>query len=453
MVFSRKEGGFPLVTIEIPQPNERQKEFFLARERFIAYGGARGGGKSWAVRKKAMLLALKYGGIKILILRRTFPELRENHILPLQKELKDVAAYKETDKAFTFPNGSRLKFGYCDSESDVLQYQGQEYDIIFIDEATQFTEFQFETLTACMRGANSFPKRMYLTCNPGGVGHTWVKRLFVDKEYKDAENPADYKFIKATVKDNKALMESDQGYVRMLENLSGTLKKAWLYGDWDIFVGQYFTMWKRDIHVMRPFSLPSHWRRYFTMDFGLDMLAGYWIAVDEQGRAYVYREVYKSGLTVSQAAELIKQMTDEKIDISFAPPDLWNRHSDTGRSTAEIFAQQGILLVKAQNDRVQGWRDLAEWLLPYKDEQEQPTANLRIFENCTNLIRCLPQLQFDERNPNDCAKDPHEITHAPDAIRYFCAGRPIATKVDKLIDDEDFVTYDSQVDAFLNYGI
>ena len=174
---------------DIGKPNPRQIEFFKARARFIAYGGARGGGKSWAVRKKAAGLALSYPGAGILIVRRTFPELRENHILPMTADLAGVARYRDADKSFTFPGGSRIVFGYCSSESDVLQYQGQEYDVIFMDEATQFTEFQFTTLTACLRGANDFPKRFYLTCNPGGVGHAWVKRLFIDRRYKKTEHP------------------------------------------------------------------------------------------------------------------------------------------------------------------------------------------------------------------------------------------------------------------------
>ena len=189
---------------DIGKPNPRQIEFFKARARFIAYGGARGGGKSWAVRKKAAGLALSYPGAGILIVRRTFPELRENHILPMTADLAGIARYRDADKSFTFPGGSRIVFGYCSSESDVLQYQGQEYDVIFMDEATQFTEFQFTTLTACLRGANDFPKRFYLTCNPGGVGHAWVKRLFIDRRYKKAEHPEDYVFIAANVYD-KAL--------------------------------------------------------------------------------------------------------------------------------------------------------------------------------------------------------------------------------------------------------
>lgn len=178
-------------------PNTRQEEFFRAQERFIAYGGARGGGKSWAVRKKAALLALQYPGIRMLLVRRTLPEVRENHILPLITELKGLAEYKKSEEVMLFTCGSRLRFGYCDNETDVTRYQGQEYDVIFLDEATQFTVYQYNTLTACLRGANSFPKRMYLTCNPGGVGHDWVKRLFIDRKFTPTENPQNYRFIPA----------------------------------------------------------------------------------------------------------------------------------------------------------------------------------------------------------------------------------------------------------------
>ncbi len=408
----------------MPAPNPKQRQFMLAKTRFVAYGGARGGGKSWAVRQKAKLLALNYAGIKELILRRTFPELRENHILPLNVDLMNIAKYKETDKSFTFPNGSRLKFGYCDAESDVLQYQGQEYDVIFLDEATQFTEFQYNALTACLRGANGLPKRMYLTCNPGGVGHEWVKRLFIDKKYRPTENPDNYTFIAARVYDNKALMETDTGYIRMLENLPDDLRRAWLEGDWNVFAGQYFKEFRQDVHVMPAFAIPADWRRYFVMDYGLDMLAGYWIAVDNQGRAYVTKELYKSNLIISEAAAQIRSMTNEAIYEYIAPPDLWNRRQETGESAAELFTKHGVPVIKASNDRVQGWYALKEWLKPTEDETGQPIANLRIFDHCENLIRCIPALQFDERNPEDCAKEPHELTHAPDAIRYFVAGRP-----------------------------
>ncbi|MEG0229752.1 MAG: phage terminase large subunit, partial [Oscillospiraceae bacterium] len=193
-----------------------------------------------------------------MILRRTYGELRENHINPLKKELKDIANYKDSEKTFFFPNESVIIFGYCDDENDVLRYQGQEYDVIFIDEATQLTSFQYNSLCACLRGANDFPKRIYLTCNPGGVGHGWVKRLFIDKNYKKGELESDYKFIFASVYDNYALLKKDKGYINMLYNLPEKLKKAWLDGNWDVLSGQYFTEWDRSVHVIKPFKIKEH---------------------------------------------------------------------------------------------------------------------------------------------------------------------------------------------------
>jgi phage terminase large subunit len=433
----------------IGRPSEKQAAFFRARSRFIAYGGARGGGKSWAVRKKAAGLALCYGGIKILLLRRSFPELRENHILPMRQDLMGIAQYRETDKSFRFPNGSRILFGYCDGEADVLQYQGQEYDIIFLDEATQFTEFQFTTLTACLRGANSYPKRFYLTCNPGGVGHSWVKRLFIDREYRQTERPEDYTFIKALVYDNAALMERDTGYIRMLENLPESQRRAWLDGDWDIFEGQYFREFDREVHVVDPFVIPAYWKRYRALDYGLDMLACYWIAVDTYGRAVVYKELYEPNLIISEAAKRIAAMTDEPIALTFAPPDLWNRRQDTGKSVFDVFAEHGMVLTKAQNNRVMGWLAVKEWLKPFPDEQGRMTAGLRMFRSCRHLIKSLPALQYDPKNPSDCATEPHEYTHGPDAIRYFIAGRPSPSVLPRDPEEDD---ESAGLECFLAYG-
>nr|UCS96193.1 MAG: terminase large subunit [Caudoviricetes sp.] len=439
--------------MDLSRTSGKQKAFFEARTRFVAYGGARGGGKSWAVRQKAALMALNYPGIRLLILRRTYSELRENHILPLLAELYGAAKYKESEKAFTFPNGSRLRFGYCDGETDVLQYQGQEYDAIFMDEATQFTEYQFQTLTACLRGANSFPKRFYLTCNPGGVGHAWVKRLFVTQKYENSERPEDYTFIRASVKDNQVLVENDPEYVRMLENLPGDLRRAWLEGDWDVFQGQYFTEFRENLHVMEPFALPEWWRRYFTMDYGLDMFAAYWIAMDNFGRAYVYREAYKSNLVMSDAAALAREMTGgEKIEAWFAPPDMWNRRQDTGGTVADAFAKNGIPLVKASNNRAQGWLNVKEWLKPGLDEAGLPCAGLRIFRHCANLIESFPPLQVSQKDPNDCDTEPHRFTHGPDAIRYFVAGRPYPAALPVERDEDAPAPYQEQVNDFLNFG-
>lgn len=409
--------------------NERQKLFFMARRRFIGYGGARGGGKTWSVRMKAMLLASRYAGIKILIVRRSFQELRDNHILPLQMELRDIARWKEQEKRFIFPNGSYIRFGYCSAERDVLQYQGQEFDIIFIDEATQLTEFQFQTFKGCLRGANDFPKRMYLTYNPGGVGHAWVKRLFVDRRYQGDERADDYAFIQAKVTDNPVLMEKDPEYIHMLKSLPYELREAWLNGSWDVFAGQYFSEWDRDVHVVAPFEPPAWWRRYVTIDYGLDMLAAYLIAVDEHDMAYVIREVYQGrdlgenarGLIVSEAAQAVLDMVGgDKVTAYLAPPDLWAARQETGRSVADIFAEHGIALTKTSNDRLDGWMAMHERLHVFEDERGLRVAKLRIFPGCTNLIRTLPQLRYDDKRVNDVAQEPHELTHAADAIRGFC---------------------------------
>ena len=408
-------------------PNPRQHDFLSASERYVAYGGARGGGKSWAARMKAALLALGFDGITILILRRSYPELTQNHINPLRDLLEPYGArYSDKDKVLHVGK-SRIIFGYCDNDNALRRYQGNDYDVIIIDEATQFQWEWFDRLKACVRGANSFPKHIFLTCNPGDIGHAWVKRLFIERDFLPNERPEDYRFFKATVYDNKALLESDPEYVRNLESLSPGLREAWLLGSWDVFAGQYFTEWDPSVHIVQPFPVPESWRRYFAMDYGLDMLAAYVIAVDPQGDAYVIRELYRSGLIISDAAEAVKQLIgDDDIFQCFAPPDLWNRNRDTGRSVAEVFSEHGIYLTKTDNDRVNGWLDVHEYLKVRVSERGQRSAGLRVFADCRNLIRCLPMLQFDDKKSNDVANEPHELTHAPDAIRYFCAGRPLA---------------------------
>lgn len=412
-------------------PNDKQKLFFTATARHIAYGGARGGGKSWAMRRKFVLLALRYNNLRLLLLRRTLPELRENHILPLIAEIGKIAKYNDTEKAFLFPNGSRIKLGYCDAEKDVYQYQGQEYDVIGLEEATHFTETQKDFLSTCNRSTRAdFKPRMYYTANPGNVGHQWFKRLFIDRDYRGKEKAEDYVFIPARVHDNKALMDTNPEYLEVLENLPEELRKAHLEGDWDVFAGQYFTEFNRDVHAIEQFNIPTEWKRYITLDYGLDMLACYWIAVDFNNKAVIYKELYKHGLVISDAAQAIKDMCiDGEEPVVIAPPDLWNRRQETGKSAAELFFDNGVTLSKANNNRIQGWYNLKEWLKVYTDEQGIPTARLRIFKNCHNLIRCLPQLQYDEHNPNDVANEPHELTHGPDAIRYFVAARPMPGQI------------------------
>jgi PBSX family phage terminase large subunit len=193
----------------------------------------------------------------------------------------------------------------------------------------------------------------------------------------------------------------------------------------------YFPEFKRETHVIEPFVISSDWRRYRVIDYGLDMLACYWIATDTSNKAYVYKELYQSNLIISEAAKAIRSMTldSENIYQTIAPPDLWNRRQETGKSAAELFQNNGLYLQQADNNRLQGWLNLKEWLKPYDDEQLIKTANLVIFSNCVNLIRCLSQILRDEKEPNDCATEPHELTHSCDAIRYWIAGRPVSTVI------------------------
>lgn len=416
------------------------------------FGGAAGGGKSYAQLIDSFLYAVKYPKSKQLILRRTLPEL-EKSLIRVSLGLFDLSVYKYNSAKHTgtFANGSIIDFGYCDRENDVYKYQSAEYDVIRFDELTHFTEDMYIYLMSRIRGVNSYPKQIKSSTNPGGVGHSWVKERFIDKcsggIYTDENGTR--QFIPARVSDNSFLMKNDRQYVNRLNRLGEKDRRALLYGDWDIFDGQYFSEFRRSIHVVKPFAVPRHWKRYFTMDYGLDMLAGYFIAVDTQGKAYVYKEIYRPNLIISAAAREILAAGEKDISVYYAPPDLYNRRQDTGKSVAEIFAEHGILLAKAENDRVQGWYNLKEWLMPFKDEQGCVTANLVIFENCPNLIRTLPALTFDRTNPNDVANTPHELTHAPDALRYFVAGRP--TPAVAAVEDDEENGYDRQIENFIEY--
>lgn len=404
-------------------PQKKQMEFFMAKTKYVAYGGARGGGKSWALRRKIVLMCARYPGISVLLIRRTYAELRDNHIRVMLNELKDIATYTETKKTFEFPGGSRIRLGYMDSENDTSQYQGQEYDIIAIDEATQLTEYQFQTLKGCLRGANSFPKRIYLTCNPGGVGHGWVKRLFIDRCYREGEKGEDYTFIPARVYDNKALLDSNPDYLSQLESLPGGLKQAWLDGSWEGFEGQFFPEFEREVHTVPPFKPENGaYRKYCAIDYGLDMLAAVFVAVNSEGRAFVYDEVHISGLIVSEAAEEILKKS-EGVCLYIAPSDLWSRQKDSGKSIAELFAAHGVYLTRLATERVEGWIALKEWLKVKTDERGIRYSDMVITYNCENLIRCLPLLLYDSTKPGDAATVPHSITHAPDALRYFAAYR------------------------------
>ena len=449
--------------------NPKQKQFFASRKLFTGYGGAKGGGKTWAVRTKALLGAYNYPGIRILIMRKTYPELQSNHIEPMLKMIiPAIASYNGALHSIYFQNGSLIHFGHWSGESSELEYNGQEYDWIFMDEATQFTWRTFQFLGGLLRGVNDIPKRMYITCNPGGVGHRWVKRLFIDKDYitgsdnpEENENPDDYLFIPATIEDNKALLESSPNYVRNLAQMPENLRRAYRYGDWDSLGGNYFPEFSDGLHVVEPFKIPPNWKRYRAFDYGLDMFAVGWFAVDEEGRSYMYREYSESNLITQDAAKMMLNLTlpGEKIEVTFAPPDMWNRQKDSGKTMAEIFMTCGVPIVKADNNRVQGHMLIKDMLA----KREDGTPSLLFFKTCSKTIDDIKDIQSDEKNPNDCAKDPHEVTHRVDAVRYYCISRTVAAEAERIQaeyaveeDDEeeydDFMTGGAATASYMTYG-
>lgn len=434
-----------MAVIKIPEPNEKQKLFLADQHRHVAYGGARGGGKSWAVRVKAILLCTSWPGIKVLIVRKTYRELTNNHIVPLQAMIpKDVAEYNKTEKVFTFWNGATIWFGYCASDSDLDQYQGAEYDVIFFDEATQFKEDWLRKINLAVRQPNGLPKRTYYTCNPGGVSHNYIKRLFIDRVYQDKEIPENYSFTQALVDDNKALMATQPEYKAELEALPPKLREAWLNGSWDIFEGQFFEDFIDDpehyqdrqyTHVIEPFDIPSGWKIYRSFDWGYHrpFSCGWW-AVDFDGVAYRILELYGCTKTPNEGVRWIPEQVFAKIQEverehpwlagrqiqGVADPAIWN--AERGKSTAEVAADYRVYFSKGDNARIPGWLQV-HYRLAF-DENGFPM--MYIFKNCQAFIRTMPMLVYDEHKPEDLDTDGED--HVADEVRYFCMSRPISPR-------------------------
>ena len=409
---------------------KKQRAFIEARETEVLFGGAAGGGKSYGQLVDALLYALKYPTSKQLVLRRSFAELDKSLIrVSLELFPREIYSYNASSHVGKFKNGSIIDFGYCAYENDVYQYQSAEYDQIRFDELTHFTKSQYLYLISRLRGANDFPKQIKSTTNPGGVGHGWVKERFIDKcEAGRAfvgEDGMERIFIPSHLSDNIFLMGKDKSYEARLMALPTNERRALLFGDWDVFDGQYFPEFSREKHVCVPFRIPESWRRFRTIDYGLDRLACLWIALSPDGKIYVYREFCKSNLPISFAASKILENTPEEEDIyaTLAPPDLWFRTQESGKSKNILFYEAGLNLTKTANNRESGWLALKELML---DRGEGP--RLQIFSSCTELIKCLPMLKIDKLRPTDCSTEPHEITHAPDALRGFAIYRTSPAK-------------------------
>ena len=424
-----------MTELRMDAPNEKQRRFLLDRHRHIAYGGARGGGKSWAVRTKAKLLALRYAGIKLLIVRRTLRELQNNHIDPLRQELAGVAKYKAADKRFEFPNGSVLTFGYCACDGDLGQYQGAEYDVVFIDEAGQLQESWIRKINLCVRGTNGFPKRTYYTLNPGGPGHAYFKRVFVDRNFNPDEDPDDYFFIQAKVEDNKALMDTQPDYLRELENLPPTLRAAWKDGRWDVYEGQFFEDFRdvpehykdrRWTHVIEPFEIPDGWTICRSYDFGYGKpFSCAWWAVDYDGTIYRIMELYGCTRTPNEGVKWTPDKQFEEIHktemqhpwlkgkniIGVADPAIWD--ASRGESVADTAARYGVFFTPGDNERIAGWMQ-CHYRLQF-DEDGYP--RMYVFNTCRAFIRTIPMLMYDEHKVEDL--DTKMEDHCADEWRYM----------------------------------
>lgn len=433
------------------QPSEKQTEFLKAEEKYVAFGGARGGGKSWAVRFKAKALCLRYPGIRVLIVRRTFKELQLNHIETMEAELAGIARYNRQEKVFRWPNGSTIWFGYCASDGDLVGYQGAEYDVIFLDEATNLREEWIRKLSACMRGANDFPKRTYFTCNPGGPGHGYVKRLFIDREYRAGEKPEDYRFIRSLVTDNPALLEKDPDYVRQLEALPPKLREAWLYGSWDVYEGQVFEEFRDDpehyrdrrwTHVIEPFDLETGpargWNIYRSYDHGFrkPFSVGWW-AVDPDGVLYRILELYGCTETPDEGVRWpVERIMDRIAETErthpwlkgkriqgVADPAIWQE--DGGPSVSETAARHGVLFTPGDHKRLPGWMQ-CHYRLAF-DEDGRPM--MYVFRGCRAFIRTIPLLCYDPYKAEDV--DTSMEDHVADEWRYMCMARPVPPREPK----------------------
>lgn len=409
---------------------KRQREFIECDCSEVLFGGAAGGGKSYGQMVDALLFALRYKGSKQLILRRTYPELEKSLIrTSLALFPRKIYTFNSTSHTGRFKNGSVIDFGYCGSENDVYQYQSAEYDVIRFDELTHFTESQYVYLISRIRGANAYPKQIKSTTNPGGIGHGWVKARFIDPapacERFIGGDGMERIFIPARLDDNPFLKRRDPEYKNRLLALPERERRALLHGEWNIFEGQYFTEFETRLHVTSPFEIPREWRKYRTIDYGLDRLACLWIALSPSGTAYVYREYCESSLPISAAARAIVERTprDEDIYATLAPPDLWSRGQESGKSKATLFSEYGVSFTKTSNDRECGWLALKEMLVERDGE-----VRLKIFSCCSEIIRCLPALTVDKVRPTDCSTEPHAITHAPDALRGFAIFHTRPTK-------------------------
>ncbi len=408
--------------------NGPQTDFLAAPEKDVLYGGAAGGGKSYAMLIDPLRFAHR-SAHRALILRRSMPELRE--LIDKSRELYPKAfpgcKYKEVEKLWNFPSGAKVEFGFLERDADVYRYQGQAYSWIGFDEITHLpTEFGWNYLASRLRTTDpEIIPYMRCTANPGGVGATWVKKRYIDpyppNESFIGEDNLTRKFIPARLDDNPYLAK-DGRYEEMLKALPATQRRQLLEGNWDVNEGAAFTEFEVDKHVVTPFEIPISWERIKGIDYGYASESScIWGAVDpSDGTLIIYRELYQKGLTGVDLGERITQMelSDPYSVQGVLDTAAWARTGTTGPTVGESLVRAGHKLRRADKNRIQGKIQIHEYL----KVQQSGRPRLQILNTCPNLIRELQSIPLDRSNPEDV--DTHAPDHAYDALRYLIMSRP-----------------------------
>ena len=432
-----------------------QEDFLAAGETDVLYGGAAGGGKSYAMIVDPLRFAHR-AAHRAVILRRSMPELRE--LIDKSRELYPKAfagaKYKEVEKLWNFPSGAKIEFGFLERDADVYRYQGQAYSWIGFDEITHLpTEFAWNYLASRLRTTDpEITPYMRCTANPGGVGANWVKKRYIDpnipNEAYEGSDGLTRKFIPARLEDNPFLA-LDGRYEKMLNALPPTQRQQLLDGNWDVAEGAAFTEFHPDVHVITPFEIPVHWERIKGIDYGYaSESACVWGAVDpEDGTLIIYRELYQKNLLGTDLAELITNMelSDPYSVQGVLDTACWSRTGTTGPTIGETLQRAGHKLRRADKNRIQGKIQVHEYLKITPSGRPK----IQIFNTCPNLTRELQSIPLDKSNPEDV--DTKAQDHAYDALRYLIMSRPRMTNpLDRMRDLKREKTY-QPVDSSFGY--
>ena len=427
------------------KPNDGPQTSFLASaEREVFYGGARGGGKSYAMLVDPLRYCHK-AQHRALLIRRSMPELRDmiTHSQRLYSRAFKGARWREQEKEWRFPSGARIEFGYAENMTDVLRYQGQSYTWIGVDELPQYpTPDVYNFLRSSLRSVDpEIPVFMRATGNPGNIGSQWVKEMFVDpSEPNKAFNVSidtptgvrkiSRRFIPAKLQDNPYLMQTDDYYI-MLASLPEVQRKQFLEGDWSAFENSSFPEFNKTTHVVDPFEIPRGWSRFRSADWGYSSNACcLWFAIDWDNNLWVYRELYTKKITADEfAKKVLEAEQGEFMRYGVLDSSTWAKRGDVGPSIAETMIQEGCKWRpsdRSPKSRINGKLEIHKRLKVHEKDNE-PT--LKVFSNCVNLIRTLPLLPLDKNNPEDV--DTNAEDHAYDALRYGCMSRPMHPSVMK----------------------